>query len=212
MCPQKGMEICRTENSRKNRYKKPIEIKDRYSSRVLFETEAETLKDALEEAVISDVNLSCADLRNTDLHEACLANAELSCADLSGANLFKAILWRATLIGTRFCNVDLRYANFRYANLKQAVLQNSDLICAQFLQSDLTKANFQGSNLEGAELQGANLTGTSFDPRPRAPEEDSFVAWKGVFDKQGNVRIARILEFSQKLNLPIQSCKDWQSN
>ena len=39
------------------KHKKPIEIKDRHSGRVLFETEAETLKDALEEAVMSGTNL-----------------------------------------------------------------------------------------------------------------------------------------------------------
>ena len=62
-----------------------------------------------------------------------------------------------------------------------------------FLQSNLTQADFRGSNLEGADLQGANLTGTSFDPRPMAPEEGSFVAWKKVFDKQGNPVIAKLL-------------------
>ena len=87
----------------------------------------------------------------------------------------------------------LRYANFRYANLKKAVLQSSDLICTQFLESNLTYADFQGSNLEGADLRGANLTDTYFDPRPTAPEEGSFVAYKEVFDKQGNLAIARIL-------------------
>jgi hypothetical protein len=175
------------------KHKKPIEIKDRYSGRVLFETEAETLKGALEEAVISGVNLSCADLRNADLGGAYLANAQLSNADFSGANLFGIILDRATLIGTRFCNVDLRYADIKSANLKKAVLRNSELICSCFLGSNLTRTDFQGSNLEGAELRGANLTGTSFDPRSMAPEEGSFVAYKGVFDKQGNLVIAKLL-------------------
>jgi uncharacterized protein YjbI with pentapeptide repeats len=91
------------------KYKRPIEIKDRHSGRVLFETEAETLKDALEEAVMFGVNLSCADLRNADLGGAYLASAQLSNADFSGANLFKAILMKSHLMGTRFCNVDLRY-------------------------------------------------------------------------------------------------------
>ena len=71
------------------KHKRPIEIKDRHSGRVLFETEAETLKDVVEEAVISGVNLSCADLRNADVGGACLAGAQLSNADFSGANLFR---------------------------------------------------------------------------------------------------------------------------
>jgi len=74
------------------KHERPIEIKDRHSGRVLFETEAETLKDALEEAAMSGVNLSCADLRSADLGGARLADAQFSNADFSGANLFKAIL------------------------------------------------------------------------------------------------------------------------
>jgi len=66
-------------------HKKPFKIKDRYSDRVLFETEAETLKDALEEAVELQVNLWSADLRNADLREACLANAQLSDVDFFGS-------------------------------------------------------------------------------------------------------------------------------
>jgi len=175
------------------KYKRPIEIKDRHSGRVLFETEAETLKDALEEAVMSGMNLSCADLRNADLGGAYLANANLSNADFSGANLFKATLWRSSLIAARFCKVDMRYADIKNANLKKAVLQSSELICAQFSQSNLIKANFRGSNLEGANLQGANLTGTYFDSRSIAPEEGSFVAWKVLFDKQGDAVIIKVL-------------------
>ena len=175
------------------KHKRPIEIKDRHSGRVLFETEAETLKDVVEEAVISGVNLSCADLRNADLGGAYLAGAQFSNADFSGANLFGIILDRATLIGTRFCNVDLRYADIRSANLKKAVLQNSDLTCAQFLASDLTRADFRNSDLHGAELNGANIISTFFDTRPTAPEEGSFLGWKTVFDVQGNPFIAKLL-------------------
>jgi len=174
-------------------HKRPFKIKDRYSGRVLFETEAETLKDAVEEAVTLQVSLTCADLRNADLGGAWLAQAELSSADLSGANLFRAILHGAHLVGTRFCNVDLRYANIRRANLKKAILRNSELICACFIESNLIQADFRDSNLEAAELRGANLTSTSFDSRPMAPKEGSFEAYKAVFDKRGNPLIARIL-------------------
>jgi len=55
----------------------PIEIKDRYLGRVLFTSEEKTLKNALEEAVMLGVDLSCADLRNADLREVCLINASL---------------------------------------------------------------------------------------------------------------------------------------
>jgi len=79
------------------KHKMPIKIKDRYSDRMLFETEEKTLKNALEEAVVLGVNLSCADLRNADLGGASLNGAHLSNADFSGANLFRITLNRATL-------------------------------------------------------------------------------------------------------------------
>jgi uncharacterized protein YjbI with pentapeptide repeats len=79
------------------KHKRPLKIKDRYSGRILFETEAEMLKDALEEAVMSGVNLSCADLRSADLGGAYLAGAQLSNADFSGANLFGITVDKATL-------------------------------------------------------------------------------------------------------------------
>ena len=149
-------------------HKRPFKIKDRYSGRILFETEAETLKDAVEEAVTLQVSLTCADLRKADLGGGWLAQAELSCADLSGANLFGAILHRTYLTGTRLCNADLRYANFRYANLKKAVLRNSELTCTCFLGSNLTQADFRNSNLQGADLQDANIACLLYtSPSPR---------------------------------------------
>jgi hypothetical protein len=175
------------------KYKRTFEIKNRHLDRVIFVTEAPTLKDAVEEAAYLGVDLWGANLQNADLGEVFLGDVQLSNADFSGANLCKAILTKSTLVGARFCNVDLRSANIRYANLKKAVLKNSALIDAKFLEADLTRADFRGSDLAGAELQGANITGTLFDPRPKAPEEGSFVGWKEVFDKQGNPIIAKLL-------------------
>jgi len=177
------------------KHKRSIKIKDRYSGHVLFETETETLKTAVEEAVLSGVDLSCADLRNADLSGACLANVRLSNADFSGANLFRAILHGSRLTDARFYNVDLRFANIRYANLKKTVLQNADLFAANFLQSDLTQVDLRNANITCAELQGANLTGASIDARPMVPEKGSFVAWGEVYDRQGNPVIARLLIF-----------------
>jgi AraC-like DNA-binding protein/uncharacterized cupin superfamily protein len=175
------------------KHKRLIEIKNRHSGRILFETEAETLKDAVEEAVVLQVNLSCADLRNADLGGAFLDGAQLSNADFSGANLFKAVLHKSSLIGACFSSVDLRYTNIRYANLKKAVLQNSNLVGADFFRSDLTKTDFRNSNLEFVSLRGANITGISLDPKPMIPEKGSFIAWRSVYDMQGNRLIAKLL-------------------
>lgn len=88
---------------------KQIEIKNRWTSNVMFEyssddnTIAKTVRKAVESgadlrgadlscadlrgADLGGVNLIRADLRDADLRDADLRDADLSCADLSGANL-----------------------------------------------------------------------------------------------------------------------------
>jgi uncharacterized protein YjbI with pentapeptide repeats len=72
-----------------------IEIKHRFTGAVLYRSEnAETIKDALEEAVNGDADLRGADLRGADLR-----GADLRGANLYGANLYGANLRGANLAG-----------------------------------------------------------------------------------------------------------------
>ena len=96
---------------------KTIQIKNRYTEEVIFECEAKTIKEAVEEAVNSKANLS----------EANLSKANLSEADLSEANLWKANLWKA----------DLWKADLWKANLSEANLSEADLNCV-FFQTKIT--------------------------------------------------------------------------
>ena len=64
-----------------------MEIKNRYTNKVIFECEAESIKVCVEKAVKNRANLSEADLKWADLSEAYLWRANLSEADLSKANL-----------------------------------------------------------------------------------------------------------------------------
>ena len=113
-----------------------IEIKNRFTGKILFEFETEnnTILKTLKEAIMRDADLRGADLSDADLRGADLSDANLRVAYLSDANLSGA---------------DLRGANLRGAYLRGADLRGADL----------SGANLSGADLRGADLSGANLRG-----------------------------------------------------
>ena len=88
------------------------QIKNRYDNSVLFECEAESIKECLINANLSYANLRDANLIGANLDGANLRGANLSYANLDGANLSYA---------------NLSYANLRYANLRDADLDGEIL-------------------------------------------------------------------------------------
>ena len=106
---------------------------------LLFESEAESLRELLVGAVKSGANLSGADLSGANLYG----------ADLSGANLSRANLYGA----------DLSRANLSGANLYGANLSGADLSGANLYGANLCGANLSGADLSGADLSGAGLSG-----------------------------------------------------
>ena len=113
-----------------------IEIKHRWSLRVLFEHDVEnnTIALTVKAAVESGADLGGADLRS---------------ADLGGADLRSA---------------DLRSADLRSADLRSANLRSADLRSADLRSADLRSANLGGANLRSANLGGANLGGANLQP------------------------------------------------
>jgi hypothetical protein len=111
-----------------------IEIKN-ISGAIIYSGEFESVKHAIEQAVVDGANLLGADLREADLRE----------ANLLGADLREA---------------DLRRANLHGANLRGADLREADLREANLLGADLRRANLHGANLRGADLRGVDLYGT----------------------------------------------------
>ena len=89
-----------------------IQIKNRFTGNVLFEHESEnnTIKETLENAVKNGADLYGANLYGADLYDADLRSADLRSANLYGANLSSANLYGA----------DLRSANLYGANLSSA--------------------------------------------------------------------------------------------
>ena len=153
-----------------------IEIKNRFTGKIIFELETEnnTTKNTLLEAIKSGADLSYADLRyadlsganlseanliGADLSEAKLIGADLSYADLSGADLSGANLSEADLSGANLSEANLSGAKLRYAKLRYAKLRYADLSGANLSEANLTGADLSGANLSEANLIGADLSG-----------------------------------------------------
>jgi len=117
-----------------------IQIKHRYTGKVLYETEAEDQQAAVEKAVKEKKDLSFAYIEGDSFIRAKLSGAKLAHADLAWVGLYKADL----------SNADLSYSNLRFTNLSNADLSNANL----------KAANIDGTHLEGAALSNANLSWT----------------------------------------------------
>ena len=117
-----------------------LNIKNRYTGKVLFEYETEnnTMSKTVEAAVEDNANLRSADLRHADLSYADLRSANLRYADLSYA--------------------DLSYANLRSDNLRYADLSSADLLYADLRSADLRYANLSSANLRYAKDIPAHYT------------------------------------------------------
>jgi len=101
-----------------------LQIKSRFTGSILFEYESEnnTIKETVVNAVKSGANLRCADLGGANLR-----GANLRCADLGGANLRCADLRGANLGGADLGGANLRCADLRGADLSRADLRGADL-------------------------------------------------------------------------------------
>ncbi|WP_196487145.1 pentapeptide repeat-containing protein [Burkholderia vietnamiensis] len=109
-----------------------IEILNRWTLKVIFECEDDSMKAAVELACKQGVSLRGANLRGAYLSGADLSGANLSGAYLSGANLSDADLSGAYLSG---------------ANLRDADLSDADLSGAYLRDADLSGANLSGADL-----------------------------------------------------------------
>lgn len=117
----------------------------------------------LSEANLSGANLSNANFDGAILHGAVLSDANLSGANLSGAildgaNLSGANLIEATLTGARLKGVYLGHANLGHANLRGARLNGADFSDANLDGANLGSADLRGANLSNASLSNANLS------------------------------------------------------
>ena len=106
-----------------------IEIRNRFTGTAIYGADAETIKIAVEMAVVAKINLSGADLSGADLSgaelfRAYLSGAYLSGANLSGADLSRANLSRADLFRANLVDGGQRSDGYRFVGwIKDGVLQ-----------------------------------------------------------------------------------------
>lgn len=135
------------------------DIRSRWAHELLYRTESDSLKSALEKGVKVGANFRGVDLRGADLCNAKLRGAKLQNADLRRTALRGADFREATLKGADLCGAKLRGVKLRNADLQDANLQEADLQEATLQDADLRGANLLKTNFYGAKLQGANLCG-----------------------------------------------------
>ena len=133
----------------------------------LYVAEANSFKEAVEEAVeqaiaLTEANLAGADLTGADLEGADLSEAYLYGANLYGANLRGTNLKRANLAGADLAGADLRVANLEEANLAKACLYRADLAYTKLKGANLEETSLVLTDLTGANLEEANLSKVLF--------------------------------------------------
>jgi hypothetical protein len=135
-----------------------IEIKNRFTGKIIFEFETEnnTIAKTVNEYIKQFGTR--ANLTGANLYEANLYGANLYGADLTGANLTRANLYEANLYEANLYGADLTGANLTRANLTGANLTGANLY-----EANLTGANLYEANLTGANLTGANLDRIKYD-------------------------------------------------
>lgn len=159
-----------------------LDIKDRFTGKVLYSGQAPCIAALVEEAVaegcdlseaelsgldlsradFSGARLSRANLKRTNLLRTDLTGAILSDADLQSSDMFGAILFKANLAGANLsdANLSMSYAVWAFlpgANLSEANLSHANFSGAHLAQAHVFEAILAGTNLTGAYLEGVNL-------------------------------------------------------
>ncbi len=170
-----------------------IQIKHRWTEAVLWEGEAEDIKDAVKKAVASGSNLSGSNLRGSNLSDSNLSDSDLRGSNLRGSNLRGSNLSGSNLRGSNLRGSNLRGSDLRDSNLSDSNLSGSDLRGSNLRGSnlrgsDLRDSNLSDSNLSGSDLRGSNLSGIKADVWEillRAPAE---VAGLAAAIKEGRIK------------------------
>jgi uncharacterized protein YjbI with pentapeptide repeats len=108
-------------------------------------------------ADLQGASLLSAQLQGASLRNAQLQGAQLGLAQLQGATLDFAKLQGASLVGADLQGAALAYAQLKGAELGDIKLQGASLEGAQLQSASLLNAQLQGAWLLGAQLQGAGL-------------------------------------------------------
>jgi hypothetical protein len=138
-----------------------LEIRDRWSGRVIFEHDVEdnTMLKTLKAAIAAGSDLRGSDLRGSDLSDSDLRGSDLRGSDLRGSDLRGSDLSGSDLSGSNLSDSDLSGSNLRGSDLSDSDLSGSNLS-----GSNLRGSNLRGSDLRGSDLSGSNLSGSDLTP------------------------------------------------
>ena len=112
------------------------------------------------------VNLTGADMRNSDMMGAMLRRANLSDCRLNPIHFYRADLREAAFVGSllngaNLRGADCRQADFSNADMDRVILSDANLSGANLRGANLSRANLDRADLTGADLTGATLNGAA---------------------------------------------------
>jgi hypothetical protein len=141
-----------------------IDILHRWTGAVLFRSQANTMKEAVAEAVTVQAPLRYAALRAEDLTGALLAGGDFAYADfreakLAGADLTGASVQSATLRDADLAGALLHALGGQAADFGGCNLQNANLQGARLGQANLAYVDVQGATAIDTDLTGAIVLG-----------------------------------------------------
>lgn len=117
----------------------------------LYESNTESIKECIEEAIQKGVILDNVDLSNLDLEGINLLGTSIQWANLENANLSFS-----DLRGCNFSNSNLRRARFFNSKLQGSILRDVDLNGANFTNSNLQSVDFRNNKTDGNLFRNVN--------------------------------------------------------
>ncbi len=120
------------------------------------------------ETIISALDFSYAELRNTDLTQLDLAFMDLNNSTLDNSNFTKSTFSKgifddASLVNVNLGNSDILNCSFKNANMKGINFANSYISKCNFNNADLSNANFTHVDLRKSSFENAQINGVAFD-------------------------------------------------
>jgi len=173
-----------------------IPITDRRNDAVLIDTEADSLRHAVEAAVEVGADLSYASLTGADLRNADLRWAKLAGAKLEGAKLAGAYLRWANLYGTDISRADLTAIRDDIGAVLDAAAAEVPALLAALREGRVDGSTYEGAcaclvgTIAHAGGVDRNSLGT-ITPDPSRPAERWFVALRPG-DKPDRSQVAAI--------------------
>lgn len=114
----------------------------------------------LRDVNLSGANLSQSDLRDANFRESDLTNATLTGVKADEAEFFEADMKNVQCYEASFVRADLSEVNMTCAVFSHVDFRGADFYGANLYTSSLSGSDLRGANLKGVDLRGSNLLNT----------------------------------------------------